>query len=236
MDQALYLQDAYAKEFSSEVESVKDGKFVVLKETLFYPQGGGQPCDTGTIIGKDGTSYKVIFTGKFEGHISHEVDKPGLQLGEKIKGILDWEKRYAHMRNHTAAHILSGVIFRESGALITGNQIGIDKTRIDFSLESFSKEQMETYIAKANEIIESGLEVRDYALSNDEAQKIGDIMRLAKGLPPGIKDIRVVDIVGFDKQPDGGTHVKNTKEVGKLELLNVQNKGAANRRVYFRVI
>ena len=134
MENALYMTDSYLKEFEAVVESVKDDKFVILDQTAFYPQGGGQPHDTGVMQLND-DDYPVIFAGKFEGKISHEVSKPGLKVGDKVTGKIDWERRYRHMRMHTAAHIIDAVLFNESGALCTGNQLGLEKSRIDFSLD-----------------------------------------------------------------------------------------------------
>jgi len=235
MDEPLFLNDPYAKEFDSEVVDIFGGKNVVLRETVFYPQGGGQPGDTGFLATADGQKFTVTNTWKFEGKVLHELEKPGLAVGQKVHGDIDWERRYLLMRNHTAAHILSGVIHKLHGAMITGNQLGTDKTRIDFSLVDFSKEQMENFIAEANAVVDAGHEVKAYYLTKEEAANVEEISKLAKGLPPDITNIRVVDIVGFDKQPDGGTHVKNTKEVGHLVLLKCENKGASNRRAYFKV-
>ena len=139
MSKALFLQDSYLKESDAEVVSVKDGKYVVLDQTIFYPKGGGQPWDTGKMIyGSD--VYNVIYVGKFGGKISHELDKPGLISGEKVHCVLNWERRYRLMRNHTAAHTLAAILVKKTGALITGNQLEEDKVRFDFSLEDFDRE------------------------------------------------------------------------------------------------
>lgn len=239
MTEALYMEDSYLREFEAKVVSVTKGGdnkfFVVLDRTAFYPNSGGQPHDTGKMV-KDGAEYPVVYVGKFSGEISHEVSKEGLKEGDTVKGIIDWERRYALMRMHTAAHIISEVFHKNSGALITGNQLGLDKSRIDFSLENFDREKISEYFQEANEIISKDLKIKTYFLPREEAMKIENITKLANVLPPKVKELRIVEIEGFDVQADGGTHVKSTKEIGKIEFLKAENKGKNNRRVYFRVV
>ena len=143
----LYLEDSYLKECDSTVISVKDRKFVVLNQTMFYPKGGGQPWDTGIIM-KGNEKYNVVYVRKFSGEISHEVDKKGLKRGDKVHFILNWVRRYKLMRSHTAAHVFASLLCSETGALITGNQIGEDKVRFDFSLEKFDRELLKKFISK----------------------------------------------------------------------------------------
>jgi len=231
MTELIYMNDCYAKEFDAVVTKV-DGKFVVLDKTAFYPQGGGQPTDTGKLV-KDGEEYNVVFAKKTGKDVSHEVDKEGLKEGDKIHGIIDWDKRHVLMRMHTAAHILSEIFNKETGALITGNQLNIDKSRIDFSLENFDREKIKEYVSKANDIVQKDLPIKIYTLPREEALKIPTVTKLANVLPPAVKELRMVEIEGFDIQADGGTHVKSTKEVGEIEVLSAENKGKNNRRVYF---
>lgn len=233
MTELLYMTNCYLKEFEATVEKV-DGKFIVLDKTAFYPQGGGQPADTGKLI-KDNEKFNVVFAKKLGSDVSHEMDKEGLQIGDKVKGILDWDKRYVLMRNHTAAHILCEVIHKETGALITGNQLNIDKSRIDFNLENFDREALASYAEKANEVINKDLPIAIYTMSREEAFKLPTITKLANVLPPAVKELRIVEIKGFDVQADGGTHVKSTKEVGELTIINAENKGKNNRRVYYKL-
>ena len=234
MNKALYMDNCYLKEFEAEVISVKDGKYIVLDKTAFYPASGGQLHDTGIFVRlSDNKEFNVIFAGKFSGEISHEVSDFGLQIGDKIKGNIDWERRYKLMRMHTAAHIVSGVFHKEAGALITGNQLDLDKTRIDFSLENFDREKINDYFAISNELVNKDLPIKIYTMPREEAEKDSAMFKLAKELPSSIKDIRVVEIVGFDRQADGGTHVRSLKEVGWIEFLKAENKGKDNRRVYF---
>ncbi len=236
MNEALYMKDSYMKGFEATVLKVTDGKFVVLDETAFYPNSGGQPNDVGNFIRlSDGKDFKVVFAGKFGGHISHEVDPVGLKEGDKIKGSIDWQRRFKLMRYHTAAHVISAIMHKEMGATITGNQLNLDKARIDFSLEEFDREYIITVIQKANEIVCKAYPVHIKFISRDEALETEGLMKLAKGIPEGIKVIRIVDIEDFDAQACGGTHVKNTSEIGAIKLLKIENKGAKNRRVYFEL-
>jgi len=234
---ALYMTDSYLKEFTATVKSAKDGKYVVLDRTAFYPSGGGQPHDTGFMERlADGKRFHVVFTGKFSGEISHEVSEPGLKEGDEVKGTIDWERRHKLMRYHTAAHIIAGIIHEKTGAMITGNQLDADKSRIDFSIEHYDQELIRKCILEADDKAAGGAEVRMSFITPQEAAKNPNLSRLAKGLPPGIKEIRMVDICGIDCQADGGTHVKNTREIGKIEFLRCENKGKDNRRVYFSII
>ena len=231
MGRMIYLEDSYLKEFDATVKRVKDGKFIVLDRTAFYPNSGGQPHDTGAME-KDGKVFRVVFVGKFSGEISHEVEE-GLVVGDKVKCRIDWDRRYRLMRMHTATHVLASVLYKDAGAMITGNQIGLDKTRIDFSIDEFDREKISGYIEKANDISAKGLEVKSYFLPREKAMEIEGAVKLANALPPEISELRMVEIQGVDLQADGGTHVRNTSEVGKIEFVSAENKGKKNRRVYF---
>ena len=234
MESALYMNDSYLKEFEAVVESVKDDKFVVLDKTAFYPTGGGQPHDTGIMI-CNGEEYPVVYTGKFSGMISHEVSKPGLKVGDKIIGRIDWSRRYKFMRMHTAAHLLISIFNKESNVLITGNQIDEEKTRIDFNMENFDREKIIQYIGTANEIIKQDIPIKTYYLKKEEAMKIPGVVKLAGALPPDAHTLRIVEIHGVDLQADGGTHVKSLSEIGTIEFIKAENKGKDNRRVYYTV-
>jgi len=235
LTRALYLEDSYLKECDATVVSVTNGKYVVLDQTIFYPKGGGQPWDTGKMI-RNGEVFNVVYVGKFSGEISHEVDHAGLKPGDKVHCVLDWERRYRLMRSHTAAHVFASLICNETGALVTGNELGLDKIRFDFSLEGLNRELILKYVEKANELFKKDIPVRTYWLPREEALKIPGVIKMAKALPPNIPKLRIVEIVGVDKQADGGTHVKNLREVGQIEFLKAVNKGKKNKRVYFRIV
>jgi misacylated tRNA(Ala) deacylase len=234
MENALYMNDSYLKEFEAVVESVKDDKFVVLDRTAFYPQGGGQPYDTGLLI-KDGEEYPVVSVRKAEGQISHEVSKTGLKEGDNATGKIDWDRRYKFMRMHTAAHLLSAVMHNEANVLITGNQIDLDKTRVDYNMAEFDQEKIKKYIEKVNQIIKQDLPVKVSYMDREESMRIHGMVKLAGTLPPNVQTLRIVEIPGVDMQADGGTHVNSLKEIGTVEFVKAENKGKDNRRVYYTV-
>ncbi len=232
MVRALYLADSYLRECDATVVSITDEKYVVLDETIFYPKGGGQPCDLGEIIRGD-ESFRVVYVGKFSGEVSHEVDHAGLRVGDRVHCVLDWERRYRLMRSHTAAHVFASLLCTGTGALITGNELDVDKIHFDFSLERFDREVLGKYVEEANRLFEKDIPVRWYELPREEALKIPGVIKMAEAFPPNVPSLRIVEIVGVDRQADGGTHVRNLREVGKIKLLKAENKGKQNRRVYF---
>ncbi len=236
---ALYLMDCYAKEFEATVEEVAGDRFVILDKTAFYPDSGGQPHDTGVLVREgDGREFPVTYTRKMDDLISHEVaiadSGSGLAAGDRVTGRIDWERRYLFMRSHTACHVLSAVIHKETGALITGNRIGDAKTRVDFSLKDFDRSEIKSFEEKTNEIIDQNLPVEIKILSKEDALKMPSIVKLKMDLPDR-EEIRVIDIVGYDAQACGGTHVRNTGEIGHIEVVKAENKGKNNRRIYFRL-
>ena len=224
MTRALYLEDSYLQECDATVVSVKDEKYVVLDQTIFYPRGGGQPWDTGKIM-KGKEEFRVVYVGKFSGEISHEVDRGGLGEGDSVHCFLDWERRYKLMRSHTAAHVFASLLCRGTGALVTGNQIEEDKVRFDFNLKEYNPEIIHDYVEKANEQFRKDIPVKWYSLPREEALRIPRVIKMARATPPNISSLRIVEIVGVDKQADGGTHVRNLKEVGQIKLLKTKNKG-----------
>jgi len=232
MTEALYMKDSYLKKWDAKVVSVKDDKYVVLDKTAFYPKGGGQPWDEGYII-KDGEKFKVVYVGKFSGEISHEVEKPGLKEGDTASCEIDWERRYTYMRYHTACHLVSNLLFRRANAKITGNQIELDKARMDFSMEDYSPEKLRIYVEEANEIIKQDLPITIEKMSRSAVLEEPELARLAVGLPKNLQEFRIVKIGDIDKQVDGGTHVNNLREIGEIEIIKTVNKGKNNRRLYF---
>lgn len=232
--EALYLEDSYLQNFEATVERVSDEKFVVLNHTAFYPNSGGQPHDLGVLV-QDEREFPLAYVGTFGGKISHEIETSGLETGYAVAGRIDWDRRYRFMRSHTACHILSAMIFRESNAKITGNQIGEDKSRVDFSLKDFNREKLANYVAMANQVVEENRSVNTKIISREEAMEMPDLIRLAKEVQDR-EEIRIVEIEGVDLQACGGTHVKSTREIGQIEMLKAQNKGKTNRRVYFGLV
>jgi misacylated tRNA(Ala) deacylase len=228
----LYLEDSYLKECDSTVVSVKDDKYILLDQTIFYPKGGGQPCDRGSII-KNNETFNVVYVGKFSGEISHEVDHPGLKTGDRVHCVLDWDHRFKLMRSHTAAHLFASLLCNGTGALVTGNQLETDKIRFDFSLEQFNPEILQKYLNQTNELLKKDTPVKSYELPREEALKIPGAVKMAEAFPPDLPRLRIVELVNLDKQADGGTHVKNLNEVGQIQLQKTENKGKNNRRIYF---
>ena len=235
MSLLLCLDDSYLKECDAVVQSV-DGNDVVLDRTVFYPRGGGQPSDRGKLVAEDGKEIMVLNVLKKNGNIVHELENHSLKSGDKVLCILDWKRRYKLMRMHTAAHVIAATMLRNASALITGNQLEEDKTRFDFSMENFDREKFENIIQKANQELSKDISLKVYTLPREEAMKLPGIVKLANALPPSLTHLRIVEIPGIDIQADGGTHVKNLHEVGKIEIIKLENKGKDNRRVYFTLI
>jgi misacylated tRNA(Ala) deacylase len=232
MTKALYLDDSYLRECEASVVSVTEGKFVVLDQTVFYPKGGGQPGDTGTMI-RGGEVFNVIDVGRVAGEIAHEVDPSGLQEQDRVRCVLNWPRRYRLMQSHTAAHVFASLLCRDTGALITGNQLAEDKIRFDFSLENYDRDILERNLEHTNQLLGHDIPVKWYELPREQAMQIPGVIKMAAAFPPDIPRLRIVEITGVDKQADGGTHVKTLKEVGPIRVLKTENKGKNNRRVYF---
>ena len=204
---------------------------VVLDRTVFYPGGGGQPCDTGALNWDDGIS-NVIRVRRSGDDLVHEIEGDCPTVGTVVRVEIDWNKRYELMRTHTALHILCGVIWRDFGALVTGGNMTPLAARMDFELEHMSSE----FAIQVEELI--NLEVyreRDIyvkSIPRKEALKIPDLIRMKiNKLPSAIAEVRIVDISGLDLQADGGTPVANTKEVGKISVVGHQSKGRTNKRL-----
>jgi misacylated tRNA(Ala) deacylase len=229
---AIYLEDPYVRSFDSYVEEASDNS-VSLEATAFYPESGGQPGDLG-IISRDAEQFEVLKVEPADGRILHYLDRVGLQDGDQIFGSIDWERRYKLMRSHTACHILSAVIFQETGARITGNQIDLHRLRVDFSLESFDRAKMTDYVQRANQIVAQDRKVAWRFLTREEAAGLPHLVKLAMRVPDRER-IRVVEIEGLDRQACGGTHVRSTAEVKGLRLVKAENKGKSNRRAYFEL-
>ncbi len=232
----LYLYDSYQKNFKAKVIDI-NGKEVILNETIFHPLTGGITNDTGFLI-KNGEKYKVIDVkiDLEKNNVIHILEnEPNFSIGDEIEGIIDWSRRYKLMRLHTAAHIISSIMYKDYNALITGGHIDEIYAKDDFSLEKFDRAIFEEAIRKANEIVKKSIEVKIYFLKREEALKIPGIIKLAEKMPPEIEELRIVEIPGIDIQADGGPHVKNTKEIGEIILLKIENKGKNKKRIYYNV-
>ncbi len=235
MTELIYLNDSYLKECNAKVIKVVDDG-IILDKTIFYPQGGGQPSDTGKII-LDNNEFDVEKVKKVDGNIIHFLKESKwrdfIKENNIVKEVIDWEKRHILMRMHTAAHVISSIFNKKAKALITGNQLDIEKSRIDFNLEDFNKEEIFAYVSEANNLMKKGQEISISYLPRAEALDDPELVKLAKVLPPVVKELRIITIGDIDRQCDGGTHVKNTDEVGEVEIVSMDNKGKNNRRVYY---
>jgi misacylated tRNA(Ala) deacylase len=234
----LYLDDAYLQECDATVvELTHDG--VVLDRTVFYPQGGGQPADLG-VLRWGLLDLPVTGVVKRDGQVIHQLDRKELSIGTKVLCRIDWPRRYAHMRAHTASHVLAAVFHDDFGAKITGNQLSETGVRIDFDLEAFDRDVVEGAVAKANSLLALNVPVSTSSLPREEALADPALVKLADALPPSIPILRIVTIGSperiVDRQADGGTHVGRTGEVGALEILKMENKGKSNRRVYLQLL
>ncbi|MFC2175286.1 alanyl-tRNA editing protein [archaeon] len=228
MTELIYMADCYAKEFDASVVSSGEG-YVVLDKTAFYPEGGGQPTDTGTLNG-----VRVAKVRKKEGETRHYVD--GAVEGA-VHGVLDWEPRYAHMRMHTAQHLLSAIVLDKYGAGTVGNQIHADYSRMDFALDGIDERMQEYLTTEFNKAVDSALGVKLYFSSRDEVIASVDPERrkLFEMVPAFVKEVRVVEIDGMDKCPCAGTHIANTKEIGHIKITRVENKGSSKTRLVFEL-
>lgn len=229
----LYATDAYLRVFDGCVQEITDDVGVVLDRTAFYATGGGQPHDLGRLAW-DGGSASVVEVHKDGGRVVHRV-APGDPLppvGASVQGEIDWQRRYALMRHHTALHSMSGVIYQLYGATVTGGQMYPDRARMDFLLPDLSPERLSTIEERTNQLLLEGHAVSVRFVSREEALDIPDLIRTRVNLlPADIERIRVVDIEGIDQQADGGTHVANTREVGRVRITRTENKGKGNKRL-----
>ena len=231
----LFLRDAYLREVDASVLEVDgEGRRVALDRTAFYPTGGGQPHDTGTLGG-----HPVVEVRKEGAHVWHSLggDAPLPGVGETLHGVLDWDRRHALMRTHTALHVLCGVIWNEWGVPVTGGNMEPLAARMDFEFDPLPEgfgphvEELVNAELAADRPIEVTFLPRARAVLDD------DLIRTKVSLiPDSVPEIRVVDIVGLDKQADGGTHVRSTAEVGRVKVLKTESKGKGNKRIRIEVL
>ena len=229
----LFLKDSYLREFDARVVRLA-GREVILDRTAFYPGGGGQPPDRGT-LGVGPIHSNVVDARREGGGIVHVLDNPIPDTVRELRGELDWERRFAHMRHHTALHVLSGVIWEGFGAKVTGGQMRPDRARMDFSFPGeWTVEVVGEIERLTNEALAEERPVKVYELPREEALENPDLIRTQVNLvPERVRMIRIVEIEGLDTQADGGTHVANTREVGRMEITGHKSKGRENKRIEF---
>ena len=243
MNVNLCYEDAYLRAVEAVVGTVDDSAetpVVVLDRTIFYPGGGGQPSDRGLLLrASDGRSWTVRAARRIGGETVHELE-PGAEPpvpGDRLVAELEWARRYSLMRTHTALHALCGVVWRDYGALVTGGNMEPGAGRMDFEFERMGGDLVDEIEARVNAELASGLAVRVDVLPREEAFAIPDLIRTKVNLlPPGIQEIRTIEIVGLDLQADGGTHVANTNEVGSIRVTGYESKGRINKRIRIALV
>lgn len=232
--EALYSTDAYLRTFEAVVVDVDAGQHrVALNRTAFYPGGGGQPHDTGDLAW-DGGRAAVARVAPEAGVVWHWLAEGAPLPGPRaeVEGALDWERRHALMRTHTALHILCGVIWADYGVAVTGGNMKPGEGRLDFELDAMSAELGQWAERRVNEEIERARAILvDFVERGDADQDPALIRTKANLIPAAINPLRVIDIVGLDKQADGGTHVATTAEVGGVRVTKTESKGKANKRI-----
>ncbi|NWG06357.1 MAG: alanyl-tRNA editing protein [Chloroflexi bacterium] len=238
MTELLYQTDSYLQEFDARVLSVlPEGRSVILDRSAFYPGGGGQPCDFGSLKVGD-VIYPVEKVKKQGDDVLHFLGgtSPLPSAGSASRGTLDWARRYKLMRTHTALHVLCGTVFRDYGALVTGGDMEPLKGRMDFEFETMRGDLVREIEIAVNKEVAAARDIRVRILPREEAFQIPDLIRTKINLlPEGITQVRTVEIAGLDLQADGGTHVRNTNEVGTIRVVDYKSKGAINKRIYIEI-
>jgi misacylated tRNA(Ala) deacylase len=228
----LFLRDATLRSFDARVVAVRDGA-VVLDRTAFYATGGGQPHDTGDLSGRRVTDVRKDADGVWHTYEGGEA----FAVGDDVHGEIDWDRRHALMRTHTALHVLCGVIWNEYGKAVTGGNMEPLGARMDFEFDPLPEGFGATVEARVNEELAAARAIEVTFLPRDVALADPDLIRTKVNLiPESVSEIRVVDIVGLDKQADGGTHVASTDEVGRIKVVKTESKGKANKRIRIEVL
>jgi misacylated tRNA(Ala) deacylase len=232
----LYHDNSFMFECSATVVAI-EGDEIALDATVFYPGGGGQLPDHGSICWDNRQKNgNVISLNKRNDVVWHTLDNTPPPLGSEVVCKIDWDFRYRMMRTHTALHILCGTIWREFGVQVTGGQMYPDRARMDFAMEDLSRERLNLIEEKVNEAVQADYPVHVYTLPREKAFAIPDLIRTRVNLlPPEIQEIRIVEIVGLDLQADGGTHVHHTREVGGIQIIKAENKGRINKRLEIKL-
>ena len=238
MSDNLAYRDAYARSVEARVQET-DGSAVLLDRTVFYPGGGGQPADAGWLRADGDQAWRIASARKAGDDIWHELDAPELMpaVGSMVTAELDWDRRHALMRTHSALHVLCGVIWRDYGASVTGGNMEPLSGRMDFEFETMHADLVAEIEQKVNEEVDADREIRVDVLPRKEAFDIPDLIRTKINLlPEGITEVRIIEIVGLDLQADGGTHVARTGEIGRVRVTGYESKGRINKRIRIEVL
>ena len=233
MSENLCYRDAYARETQALVQAVDpESGAVLLDRTVFYPGGGGQPPDHGWLTDRDGRRWTVTGARKQGDDIWHTVEGAPPLADTLVAAELDWERRHALMRTHSALHVLCGVVWRDHSASVTGGNMEPLSGRMDFEFETMSGELVGEIEMRVNEEVAADREIRVAILPREEAFAIPDLIRTKINLlPEGISEVRTIEIVGLDLQADGGTHVARTSEIGQVRVTGYESKGRINKRI-----
>ena len=237
MSDNLAYADAYARTVEARVVGT-DGMAVLLDRTVFYPGGGGQPADTGWLRTDKGTEWQVTGARKAGDDVWHLLDEGALMpvVDIAMTAGIDWERRHALMRTHSALHVLCGVIWRDWGASVTGGNMEPLAGRMDFEFETMHADLVAEIERRVNVEIAADREIRVAVLPREQAFGIPDLIRTKVNLlPEGISEVRTVEIVGLDLQADGGTHVARTSEIGRVRVTGYESKGRINKRIRIAV-
>ncbi len=230
----LYLEDPYRREFDAEVLESADG-WCRLSQTVFYPGGGGQPPDRGRLILHGGAVAVAALREDDRGRIWHCVGRDPA-AGEPVQGVIDWPFRYALMRHHGLMHVVNTVARQHFDGVITGVQIGPDRSRIDFKLAGFARARIVELEGHVNAAIDRALPISSSTISEEEYRDRPELVRTLNVLPPVVDgQVRIVTIAGFDAQACGGTHVHSTGEIGRVRIVKFDNKGKENKRFYWEM-
>jgi misacylated tRNA(Ala) deacylase len=234
----LCYRDAYARQADAVVQAVDaETGGVLLDRTVFYPGGGGQPADTGSLRDGSGHSWGVTGARKRDEDIWHAVEGSPPEVGTHLRVELDWGRRHALMRTHSALHVLCGVVWRDYSASVTGGNMEPLAGRMDFEFETMAGELVAEIERRVNDEIAADREIRVAVLPRDQAFAIPDLIHTKINLlPPGIREVRTIEIVGLDLQADGGTHVARTSEIGRVRVTGYESKGRINKRIRIEVL
>ncbi|HDR53235.1 MAG TPA: alanyl-tRNA editing protein [archaeon] len=236
MTELLHMQDCYLRRFEAQIiEVVPEAGGVVLDRTAFHPLGGGVDDDKGMLVA-DGHKFIVNGVRWVEGKPVHLIDDvTGLSPGMKVNGEIDWPRRYLLMRTHTAAHLLEAMIYNKTGALIGSGRVSVDSSYLGFTLDEMDKDLILGAVEEANQWVDKGAKVNISFMKREDALKDPGMVKLAGKLPPEVSELRIIEIEGIEKQACGGPHVGDIKELGAIEAVDLKNKGAKNRRLYYKV-
>ena len=222
----------YAREFDARIVE-RGPDFVVLDQTLFYAEGGGQPDDTGSLQWTDGEA-RVLRVTKEKGIIKHHVDR--MPSADSVHGVIDWDRRYKHMRMHTSQHLMSGLVFRTYAARTVGNQIHMDYSRVDFQPANFTADDLKRIEDECNGVVASAQDVRIFEEDRVVVHNKIEDRALLELIPQSVRRLRIIQIGNADYCPCGGTHLKNVSEIGKVHILEKRSKGKETDRIVYELL